>query len=283
MSIFDRAREGRLATFRSRGITFVPDIDSIIEGLEIGDRVNFVPQPDNEHDPLAVSLVVSSKGEKHHVGFIPQEKTIGYHYAREMGDIFHGEVHDFMITQRSQHDNSVQYNPSITIKIVYDGNVHNDNPLDYVATVLDKEGVGYEGVDKEDILDFAESVYLNIGSPDDVSDDSDIFSAGELCNAAVYFLGNEVDLAELCDCIEGDYFEESSAQEAIDALIDREVIPTSCRIVVRNNVIDVTPVSGADSFWDVEGDPHQFLEGVVMDYILNQVKEQYGCRKIRYV
>ena len=84
---------------RVAGVTF-EDRQSIIKKLKYRDKVEFVREPNNSHDPNAIKVMVCPKNESEfvHLGYIPAElaatlcKTWDeYIYEGEILEIFKGD------------------------------------------------------------------------------------------------------------------------------------------------------------------------------------------------
>lgn len=74
------------------GVTFVDDFESLIAGLEPGDDLMLVREPDNKHDPNAISVCLPGGT---HLGYIPRDdaacapEDLG-HYSVRVNQVYHG-------------------------------------------------------------------------------------------------------------------------------------------------------------------------------------------------
>jgi hypothetical protein len=54
--VFDRAKAGHVSYFFARGIRYLPDAEPVVAALRRDDRLEWSPEPQNEHDPHAIAL-----------------------------------------------------------------------------------------------------------------------------------------------------------------------------------------------------------------------------------
>ncbi len=54
--VFDALKNRHVSWFFSRGIRYLPEAETIIAKLRSGDHLAWSPEPENEHDPLAIAL-----------------------------------------------------------------------------------------------------------------------------------------------------------------------------------------------------------------------------------
>lgn len=57
--VFDAQKNRHVSWFFSRGIRYLPEAEEVIAGLRPGVRLAWSPEPENEHDPLAIALHAS--------------------------------------------------------------------------------------------------------------------------------------------------------------------------------------------------------------------------------
>lgn len=74
------------------GVTFVEDFEDLVGDLERGDDLILVREPDNSHDPNAISVCLP---DGVHIGYIPKEdaalapQDLG-HYSVQVNHVYHG-------------------------------------------------------------------------------------------------------------------------------------------------------------------------------------------------
>lgn len=73
------------------GTTHVEGIEEIEKNLEIGDKLVFYREPDNEYDPQAIRVEIGP-GQK--IGYIPQQDNVIFSRLMDAGKILFGKVLD---------------------------------------------------------------------------------------------------------------------------------------------------------------------------------------------
>ena len=73
------------------GTTHIEKIEEIYENLEKGEKLIFYREPDNEHDPQAISIETSRK-EK--IGYVPRQDNVIFSRLMDAGKNLFAKVED---------------------------------------------------------------------------------------------------------------------------------------------------------------------------------------------
>ena len=73
------------------GTTHIENIAEIYENLEEGEKLNLYREPDNEHDPQAISIETSRK-EK--IGYVPRQDNVIFSRLMDAGKNLFAKVED---------------------------------------------------------------------------------------------------------------------------------------------------------------------------------------------
>ncbi|ACV28763.1 HIRAN domain [Anaerococcus prevotii] len=73
------------------GTTHIENIGEIYENLEEGEKLNLYREPDNEHDPQAISIETSRK-EK--IGYVPRQDNVIFSRLMDAGKNLFAKVED---------------------------------------------------------------------------------------------------------------------------------------------------------------------------------------------
>lgn len=73
------------------GTTHIEKIEEIYETLEKGEKLIFYREPDNEHDPQAISIETSRK-EK--IGYVPRQDNVIFSRLMDAGKNLFGKVEE---------------------------------------------------------------------------------------------------------------------------------------------------------------------------------------------
>jgi len=83
------SRQIYLISARIAGSFYVNDIEELVENIDIGSKLKFVREPDNEYDKLAI-LVKDPEGNK--LGYVPREDNSILARLMDAGKWIYGTV-----------------------------------------------------------------------------------------------------------------------------------------------------------------------------------------------
>ena len=73
------------------GTSHIENINKLEPGLQIGDKLNFFREPQNEFDKLAI-IVKDEKGNK--IGYVPKGKNEILSRLMDAGKLIYGTIHE---------------------------------------------------------------------------------------------------------------------------------------------------------------------------------------------
>lgn len=283
-TIFEKCRNKRLRTaptIKSNGITFVDNIEEKIFNINYGDRVDFIPEPDNKFDQYAVKIVCNGE----FMGYMPKKINTCFLDEVDAGHKWHGKIANIFYPNKE-----LGSSPGIRMSLVYDGKEGEEKKFD--ALEVAKNGVKDNqfakwGVSDDDVLELIEFVYSTIGKPD-TRDRNHPLSLENMLLAIDYFIEYEVNIPQLTQALKRGYDNSLGLRESVNELSkvsfeEGGLIPSSCYVMTEGNEVRIISVSGTDSFWTVEGNPQEFAEGAIIDFLVRRVTAPYGDIKIVYV
>ena len=71
------------------GTRYIPEIKQILSDVKLGDRLEFVREPENSYDDKAI-MVQTVDGEK--IGYVPREDNIVFSRLMDAGKLLFGKI-----------------------------------------------------------------------------------------------------------------------------------------------------------------------------------------------
>lgn len=132
---------GKALFTKLAGVSFVYDFEQLTEGLQPGDDLVLVKEPENEHDPNAISVSLPT-GE--HLGYIPRD------IAKDAPD----SLANYSVIVSRVYPGSSDLNSGLGVT-VYRNDITEDELIDSVKDILSAE----------DVADFVLLAYDAVGEP----------------------------------------------------------------------------------------------------------------------
>lgn len=71
------------------GTSHVPGIEEILAGLQEGDRLTFLREPDNNYDEKAIAVLTSGESK---IGYVPRYDNVVFSRLMDAGKLLFGKV-----------------------------------------------------------------------------------------------------------------------------------------------------------------------------------------------